>query len=80
MLKILAAEVCTASISIYVNYIIHHFTVFTSVTMPSTIHSTVSHGFKKRGGWKPIPTPAGVPMEMIVPALSVIPEESSLIT
>ena len=29
------------------------------------------------GGWKPIPTPAGVPMEMMVPGVSVMPWLSS---
>ena len=41
--------------------------------IPSMRHSTTSPGFKNFGGSKPIHTPDGVPMEMMVPAFKVIP-------
>ena len=36
-------------------------------TLVRQAEALVAAGFKKRGGSKPMPTPAGVPMEMIVP-------------
>ena len=41
--------------------------------MPSTSQITSSPFFKKLGGTKPIPTPAGVPVAMMVPAFKVMP-------
>ena len=46
--------------------------------IPSTIHSTSSPDFKNTGGVNPMPTPDGVPVEMMVPAFRVMPLESSL--
>lgn len=48
--------------------------------MPSMLHATTSPGCSHSGGSKPMPTPAGVPMEMIVPGRSVMPWLSSAIT
>ena len=48
--------------------------------MPSTSHSTTSPCFRYFGGTKPIPTPAGVPMEMIVPAGIFMAWDSSSMT
>lgn len=45
--------------------------------MPSMAHSTTSPGFRNFGGSKPMPTPEGVPVEMMVPGSSVMPEDSS---
>ena len=45
--------------------------------MPSISQVTTSPFFKNCGGVKPIPTPAGVPVAMIVPARSVMPRVSS---
>ena len=36
-------------------------------------HSTVSPDWRNLGGSKPMPTPAGVPVAMMVPGSSVIP-------
>ena len=45
--------------------------------MPSMAHSTVSPDWRNLGGSKPMPTPAGVPVAMMVPGSSVIPPVSS---
>ena len=55
-------------------------TVLVRVPMPSMLHATSSPGCSHFGGSKPMPTPAGVPMEMIVPGRSVMPWLSSAIT
>lgn len=55
-------------------------TGFFSVPIPSIMHSTTSPGLRNLGGSKPIPTPAGVPVAMMVPALRVMPRLSSLTT
>ena len=39
--------------------------------MPSMAHSTVSPDWRNLGGSKPMPTPAGVPVAMMVPGSSV---------
>ena len=46
-------------------------TGFVSVPMPSMVIETSSPGFSSRGGSKYRPTPAGVPVAMIVPGSSV---------
>ena len=48
-------------------------TGFFSVPIPSITHSTTSPGLRNLGGSKPIPTPAGVPVAMMVPAFRVMP-------
>ena len=55
-------------------------TGFFSVPIPSIMHSTTSPGLRNLGGSKPIPTPAGVPVAMMVPAFKVMPRLSSLTT
>lgn len=55
-------------------------TGFFSVPIPSIMHSTTSPGLRNLGGSKPIPTPAGVPVAMMVPAFRVMPRLSSLTT
>lgn len=47
--------------------------------MPSMEHSTTSPGFRNFGGSKPMPTPDGVPVEMMVPGSSVMPEDNCFI-
>ena len=42
-------------------------------------HSTTSPGFRNLGGSKPMPTPEGVPVAMMVPGSRVMPEDSSWI-
>ena len=41
--------------------------------MPSISQTTVSPGWRKRGGFSPMPTPAGVPVARMVPGRSVVP-------
>ena len=48
--------------------------------MPSMLQATSSPGCSHFGGSKPMPTPAGVPMEMIVPGSRVMPRLSSAMT
>ena len=48
------------------------------VPIPSITQSTLSPGFKYLGGLNPAPTPAGVPVKIISPGYSVIPEDRSL--
>ena len=60
--------------------IIYSPTVFLSVPIPSIIHSTASPVSRNFGGTNPMPTPAGVPVAMIVPAFKVMPFVSSQIT
>lgn len=54
-------------------------TVLVSVPIPSISQTTVSPHSRKQGGCIPMPTPAGVPVAITVPALSVIPWLSSAI-
>lgn len=54
-------------------------TTFVRLPIFSIVQVITSPGFKKHGGTMPIPTPAGVPVAMIVPACSVIPADSSAI-
>jgi hypothetical protein len=42
---------------------------------PEIAHSTTSPRTRNRGGSKPMPTPAGVPVAMMSPGSSVIPAE-----
>ena len=51
-------------------------TTFLNTPIPSILHSTTSPSFRKVGGTIPIPTPAGVPVAIMVPAWSVMPSES----
>ena len=55
-----------------------HFTTFVIRPIASTSQITSSPHCKNLGGSKPIPTPEGVPVEMMVPAFKVIPADSSL--
>ena len=48
-------------------------TLFVIFPIFSISHSTTSPALRNLGGVKPIPTPAGVPVAIIVPALRVIP-------
>ena len=48
--------------------------------MPSISQRTVSPGLRNCGGSMPMPTPAGVPVAMMVPAFRVMPCESSWMT
>ena len=48
-------------------------TGFSKMPMPSISQRTTSPGCMYRVGWKAIPTPEGVPMATMVPALSVMP-------
>ena len=50
-----------------------YFTSLVSLPMPSISQVTTSPAFRNLGGSKPIPTPAGVPMAMMVPACKVMP-------
>ena len=45
--------------------------------MPSMAHSTMSPDWRNLGGSKPMPTPAGVPVAMMVPGSRVMPAVSS---
>ena len=53
-------------------------TTFVIRPIASTSQITSSPHCKNLGGSKPIPTPEGVPVEMMVPAFKVIPADSSL--
>ena len=60
---------------------VHNYTiVFLIHPIPSIPHSTTSPGFRNLGGIIPIPTPAGVPMAMMVPGFNVMPADNSAIT
>src|SRR4051812_5999670 len=48
---------------------------FSSSPMPEIEMRTVSPAFRKRGGSKPMPTPAGVPVAMMSPGRRVVPAE-----
>lgn len=61
------------------SFLFSYSTELVSVPIPSISHFTTSLLFKKRGGSKPIPTPSGVPVEIMVPERRVIPLDSSLI-
>lgn len=50
-----------------------HRTVLVRLPMPSISQRTVSPGFRNCGGSMPMPTPAGVPVAMMVPAFRVMP-------
>ena len=51
---------------------------FSSTPMPSTSQRTTSPTAKYCGVWAAKPTPAGVPVRMTVPGVSVMPRERSL--
>ena len=55
----------------------YYLIVLVILPIPSISQVTVSPGFKKFGGTKPMPTPAGVPVAIMVPAFSVIPCDNS---
>lgn len=61
------------------NIIRAYRTTLQSVPIPSIEHSTISPDFRNLGGSNPMPTPEGVPVAMMVPGISVMPEESSSI-
>ena len=61
------------------NIIRAYRTTLRSVPIPSTEHSTTSPDLRNLGGSNPMPTPEGVPVAMMVPGISVMPEESSSI-
>ena len=53
----------------------HSTNRFSSVPMPSISTRTTSPLFRYFGGSKPMPTPAGVPVAMMSPGISVMPAE-----
>jgi hypothetical protein len=52
-----------------------HSTWLCSSPIPSTLMRIVSPGLRCRGGLKPDPTPAGVPVAKMSPAWRVIPAD-----
>ena len=56
---------------------IYYSITFRICPISSIWQITSSPDFKNLGGSNPIPTPEGVPVEMIVPAFKVIPLDSS---
>ena len=66
--------------SLFFDFFNYFFTRFSRTPIPSISQRTRSPSARYLGGSKPMPTPAGVPIAMIVPALSVIPWDSSEMT
>src|SRR4051812_1347375 len=50
-------------------------TVLLSVPRPEIEMSIMSPALRKRGGSKPMPTPAGVPVAMMSPGFNLIPAD-----